>query len=126
MELRTLDTTGTWMVNNDPIYVPDADVSIQHSHIASDESGRDEAGYMHIVWLRTDVHKIGLKYKLITGSELEYLRTLMQGKTFSFTFAHENGVHTIQGYTGEIQGTLYTRLDGVDIYKDVAINVIEL
>lgn len=126
MVLRLLDTTGTWKVNNDPIYVPDADITIQHSHIASEDSGRDEAGYMHIHWLRTDMHKVGLKYKLITGAELEYLRERMQGKTFSFTFAHENGVKTIQGYTGEIQGTLYTRMHDTDIYKDVAINVVEL
>ena len=126
MNFRELDTLGVWAVNDEPIYVPDADVSIQHSHIASPESGRDESGYMHIIWLRQDVHKVGLKYKLMSGEELEYMRNMMQGKTFSFTFAHENNSKTIQAYTGEINAVLYTRIDDTDIYKDVQINVIEL
>lgn len=126
MDLRVLDTTGTWKVNDEPIYVPDAEIDIQHSNVASEDSGRDETGYMHIIWLRTDVLKVGLKYKLMTGDELKYMRERMQGKSFSFTFANENTVTTIQGYTGEINATLYTRLNGVDIYKDVSINVVEL
>ena len=126
MQIRELDTTGTWKVNNDPIYIPDADVSITHSHIASSDSGRDESGYMHIIWLRPDVYKVGLRYALMTGPELNYMRTRMQGKEFSFTFADEGTVKTIQGYSGEITATLYTQLDGVNIYKDVAINVVEL
>ena len=126
MGFRTLDTTGTWKVNNDPIYVPDADVDIQHNNLASSDSGRDESGYMHIIWLRTDMYKVGIKYALMTGDELQYMRSRMQGKEFEFTFADENGTTTISGYTGEINATLYTRIDGVDIYKDVTINVVEM
>ena len=126
MHIRELDTTGTWQVNGEPIYIPDAEVSITHSHIASSDSGRDESGYMHIIWLREDVCKVGIKYALMTGSELEYIRSRMQGKEFSFTFADENTTKTIQGYSGEVTATLYTRFNGVDIYKNVSVNVIEL
>lgn len=126
MGLRKLDTKGLWMVNSNPIYIPDADISITHSHLASEDSGRDESGYMHIHWLRRDILKVGIKYALMTGDELEHLRNLMQGQEFQFTFPNENSTKTIHGYSGEITGTLYTRFNGVDIYKDVAVNVVEL
>lgn len=126
MGLRTLDTSGTWAVNNVPIYIPDVETSLLHSTIASESSGRTEDGVMHIEWLRTDITKQSLKYNLMTGSELAYMRELMLGKVFNFTFAHEDTTKTIRGYTSEINATLYTKLHGVTIYKDVTINVIEM
>ena len=125
MGLRKLDTERLWMVNSNPIYVPDVDVSVTHSHIADEGSGRDEQGYMHIQWLRRDVLKVGIKYAAMTGEELNYMRSLMQGQEFDFTFPNENGTTTFRGYVGEISGTLYTRFNGIDIYKDIAVNVIE-
>ena len=126
MGLRKLDTEGLWMVNSNPIYIPDVDVSIEHNHLADEGSGRDEQGYMHIQWLRRNIAKVGIKYAVMTGEELTYMRELMQGQEFSFTYPDENEVRTIQGYTGDIKATLYTRFNGVDVYKDVSINVIEL
>ena len=125
MGLRQLDNTGKWKVDGNPIYIPDADVTVQYSSLASEDSGRDESGYMHITWLRPLVRKVGLKYAMMTGDELEYMRLMMQGKEFSFTFADSNGVTTMDAYTSEINATLYTRLRDVDLYKDVTINVIE-
>lgn len=125
MGLRKLDNTGTWMVNSSPIYIPDADITIEHNNLVSEASGRDESGYNHIKWLRRDVRKVGLRYAMMTGDELKYLRNLMQGQEFEFTYAEENGTTTIDAYTGEMQATLFTRIGGVDIYKDVSVNVIE-
>ena len=62
----------------------------------------------------------------MTGAELRYMRARMQGQEFSFTFADEGTSKTIQGYCGEVTASLYTTINGVDIYKDVAINVVEL
>lgn len=126
MGLRKLDTEGLWMVNSSPIYIPEVDVSVLHSHLAAEDSGRDESGYMHIQWLREDILKVGIKYSMMTGDELSYMRQLMQGKEFYFTFPNENGTTTFMGYTGEINATLYTRFNGVDIYRDVTINITEL
>ena len=126
MGLRKLDTTGRWKVNGDPIYVPDVDGSVLHSSIASESSGRTEDGVMHIEWLRTDIFKQGLKYALMTGEELEYMLSRMQGKVFRFTCPHGTGTKTIEAYVAETNATLYTEFQGVLIYKDVAINVIEM
>ena len=125
MGLRKLDTEGLWMVGSNPIYIPDVDVGVLHSHLADEGSGRDERGYMHIQWLRRDMLKVQLKYALMTGEELTYMRELMQGQEFDFTFPNENGKTTFKGYAGEIDSTLYTRFNGVDIYKDVSISIIE-
>lgn len=125
MGLRKLDTTGMWKVNDSPIYVPDTDVGIEYHSLASEDSGRDESGYMHIVWVRTDLRKVKLKYALMTGEELAYMRNLMQGKEFLFTYADENKASTFQAYTSKIDATLYTKIGDVLIYKDVSINAIE-
>lgn len=125
MGLRKMDTEGLWMVNDSHIYIPDVDVSILHSNLTGEDSGRDESGYMHITWLRHDVLKVGIKYAMMTGDELAYMRNLMQGKEFSFKFPNEGTTKTIEGYTGEINATLYTRFGNVDIYKDVVINIVE-
>lgn len=126
MGLRKLDTTGRWKVNGDPIYVPDVDGSVLHSSIASESSGRTEDGVMHIEWLRTDIFKQGLKYALMTGEELEYMLSRMQGKVFRFTCPHGTSTKTVEAYVAETNATLYTEFQGVLIYKDVAINVIEM
>lgn len=125
MGLRKLDDQGMWKVNDTPIYIPDVNVSIQYNHLAGEDSGRDESGYMHITWLRRNLAKVGLKYAMMTGDEYAYMLDLMHGQEFEFTYADKNGTHTIQGYTGDVSGTLYTRFNGIDIYKDVTINVIE-
>ena len=126
MGLRKLDDQGLWSVDGNPIYIPDTDVTILYSHLAGEDSGRDESGYMHINWLRRHIAKVGLKYSMMTGSEFSYMCDLMQGKEFTFTYADKDDVHTIQAYTGDVTGTLFTRLNGIDLYKDVSINVIEL
>lgn len=125
MGLRKLDTTGMWKVNASPIYVPDTDVGVEYNSLASEDSGRDESGYMHIIWVRTDLRKVKLKYALMTGDELAYMRNLMQGKEFNFTYADETGPKTFEGYTSKIDATLYTQMGNTLIYKDVSINVIE-
>lgn len=125
MGLRKLDTENMWKVNDSPIYVPDTDVGVEYNSLASEDSGRDESGYMHIVWVRTDIRKVKLKYALMTGEELAYMRNLMQGKDFYFTYADEQQPKTFYGYTSNINATLYTKFGDTLIYKDVSINVIE-
>lgn len=125
MGLRKLDSTGSWKVNADPIYIPDADIAVEFNSLASEDSGRDESGYMHIIWVRSNIRKVSLKYALMTESELEYMTSRMQGKEFEFTFVDVGGVHTMNAYTSNIQATLYTTFNGINIYKDISISVIE-
>lgn len=129
MGIAKLADNGYWAVDGKPIYVPsESGVSIDHDNIVSSDSGRVESGKMHINWVRRDVLKISLTYDCLTGAEVEYMRDLMQGKEFQFTY-YDNGVKTIPGYCGKNTYTqenlsLYKSEGGK--YKDFKINVEEI
>lgn len=119
-----VDNTGHWAVNGTPLFVPSAGIKVTHTNVAGSSSGRTEDGVMHIDWVRRDVRKVELKYKAMTGAELDTLVGLMQGQEFSFTFSDRGSVHTMNAYASECSYT-YTS-EALDIYTDVSINAIEL
>lgn len=129
MGLAKLATNGYWAVNGTPIYVPSKNgISIDHDNIVSSDSGRVESGKMHITWVRRDVRKISLTYEYLTGAEVEYMRNLMQGQEFTFTY-FDNGIKTMEGYCGKNTYTqenlkLYETEGGK--YKDFKINIEEM
>lgn len=129
MGIAQLDTNGRWMVDSSEIYIPAPDIQIQHTNVASSDSGRTEDGVMHIDWVRRDVVKVNLKYNAITGDEVKYMLNLMQGKEFQFKYYDFGEIKTISAYCGECSYTkyndaLYTSEGG--LYTDFSINVIEM
>lgn len=125
MTINHKDTRGYWMVGSTPIYVPSG-CKVEHSNVTTADTGRDEAGYMHIGWLRRDVRKANLTYAAMTGAELGWLMNLMQGKEFTFTFLEDDAVYTMNGYVGECSYDHYNYGMGDKIYNNVSINVIEM
>lgn len=129
MGIAKLCTNGYWAVDGHPIYVPsESGIQIDHDNIVGPDSGRVESGYMHIDWVRTDVRKVSLTYEILTGAEVEYMRNLMQGKVFDFTY-YDNGIHTMEAYCGKNTYTqqnlaLYKAEGGR--YKGFKINVEEM
>ena len=129
MGYAKLDTNGYWAIDGTPIYVPSkGGVQIDHDNIVGPDSGRVESGKMHIDWVRTDVRKVSLTYDYLTGAEVEYMRNLMQGKVFQFTY-YDNGVQTMEGYCGkntysQENLSLYSTEGG--LYKGFKINVEEM
>ena len=123
--INKLDTRGYWMVGTTHIYVPSTPCKIEHSNVAGSDSGRDESGTMHIDWVRRDVRKIFLVYNAITGSEVDTLLSLMQGKEFQFTFLEGNSTQTISAYVGECSYESYTYHGTEKIYTKFSMNVIE-
>lgn len=124
-----LCTNGYWAVNGSPIYVPSEDgAKVSHDNIVSADSGRAENGFMHITWVRPDVRKIELTYEKITADAVEYMRNLMQGKTFTFTY-YDNGVQTMNGYCGKnsyTQRNLSRYKNHGGLYKGFSINIEEM
>lgn len=120
---------NAWTVNGTPIYRPSADgVHIDHDNIVAPKSGRDEAGYMHIIWVRNDITKVSFTYEKLTGNQVTYLRNLMQGKEFVFTY-EDDGVKSINGYTGKIsydQRNLALHPEAGGVYTNVQVNVVEM
>lgn len=117
------------MVGTSPIYVPSADgVTIDHDNIVSSDSGRVENGQMHITWVRRDVRKVSLTYKMISGAAVAYMNDLMQGKEFTLTY-YDNGIKTMQGYCGKNSYSQHdvgeNAADG-GTYYDYKINIEEM
>ena len=124
--MAKLDTAGEWKVNGSPLYVPSAGIRVEHTNLAGSSSGRTEDGVMHIDWVRRDIRKVNLQWKVLTGTELNYILGLMQGKEFTLTFKDRGVVQTMSAYSSESVYTYYSAALGEDIYTDISINAIEM
>ena len=124
--MAKLDTTGSWKINGSPLYVPSAGIQVNHTNLAGSSSGRTEDGVMHIDWIRRDIRKVNLQWKVLTASELDYVLGLMQGKEFTITFKDRGMVQTMKAYSSESSYNYYSAALGEDIYTDVSINAIEM
>ena len=124
--MAKLDTTGAWKVDGVPLYVPSAGIRVEHTNLAGSSSGRTEDGIMHIDWVRRDIRKVNLQWKVLTASELDYILDLMQGREFTLTFKDRGRVQTMFAYSSESSYTYYSAALGEDIYTDVSINAIEM
>jgi hypothetical protein len=124
--MAKLDTAGEWKVNNSPLYIPSAGIQVSHTNLAGSSSGRTEDGVMHIDWVRRDIRKVNLQWKVLTGTELNYILGLMQGKEFTLTFKDRGQVQIMSAYSSESSYTYYSAALGEDIYTDVSINAIEM
>ena len=124
--MAKLDALGEWKVGNSPLYVPSAGIQVEHTNLAGSSSGRTEDGIMHIDWIRRDIRKVHLRWKVLTATELNYILGLMQGKEFVLTFKDRGKVQTMNAYSSESSYTYYSAALGEDIYTDVSINAIEM
>ena len=124
--MAKLDVAGEWMVNGSHLYIPSAGIRVEHSNLTGSSSGRTEDGIMHIDWVRRDIRKVNLQWKVLTGTELNYILGLMQGKEFTLTFKDRGRVQTMKAYSSESSYTYYSAALGEDIYTDVSINAIEM
>ena len=124
--MAKLDTAGEWMVNSSHLYIPSAGIKVEHTNLAGSSSGRTEDGVMHIDWIRRDIRKVNLQWKVLTASELDYILGLMQGQEFTLTFKDRGRVQTMSAYSSESSYTYYSAALGEDIYTDVSINAIEM
>lgn len=118
-----------WKVNNDELYLPSkAKPNFSHDNIVSPDSGRLEDGYMHIHWVRRDVRQIVLTWDVLTGNEMTYLRNLLQGQEFVFTF-FDAGVKTMDAYCGKFSETLDSEVlyesEG-GLYRNIQATITEI
>ena len=124
--MAKLDTAGEWKINSSHLYIPSAGIKVEHTNLAGASSGRTEDGIMHIDWIRRDIRKVYLQWKVLTASELDYVLGLMQGKEFNITFKDRGRVQTMYAYSSESSYTYYSDAFGEAIYTDVSINAIEM
>ena len=140
MAIAKRASVSEWAVSTDgenwtAIYVPAPNTKIEHTNVASSDSGRTEDGQMHINWVRRDVRKVNLIYSAISGAEKALMESLMQGQEFYFRYVdpHYEGetlvkVDQFYGYTGESNYQEYSDVHYASeggIFTNFSINVVE-
>ena len=118
--------TSNYTADGTQLYEPHLQVSEPVESIVDGNSGRTDDGVMHMRWIRTKVRKFSLQYNLMTAAEYEYMKNLLQGKTFVFGYWDKGEVKTINAYC-EAAGATLTRIDGASgSYAGVKFDIIEL
>lgn len=80
-------TIDKFRINNKPMLAPDSEVAMSFADLDSEESGRDESGYMHRVVVAYKVGTWSFTYSNITDAEKEYIDGLFQNSP-DFEFVH--------------------------------------
>lgn len=139
MGICTFDTKGEWMVQRynattgkfidaSPVhlYIPAIETKVEHSNLTGSSTGWDEAGNMHIDWIRPDVVKVFLKWSAMTATELNNVETWLQGQNVKLWYKDKGQIKVMTGYCGESSYELYSSaLMDEDVYTNVAMNVIQ-
>jgi hypothetical protein len=109
----------TLLVNGKPLPCPDENVVISENDLDSDDTGRDEGGYMHRLVLRPAVKTWEFPYGYLSASDYDYIRSLVSEPIFSVDFW---GVSTI-AYCSNNSVTMRNALTGD--YRNFTLKIIE-
>ena len=110
---------NTLLINGNPLPCPDADVIISKNDLDSDDTGRDESGYMHRLRLRHAVKTWEFPYKFLSAADYDYICSLVSDSEFSVDFW---GVKTT-AYCSNNSVTLRNAVTGD--YRDFTLKIIE-
>ena len=125
---RTRKDCLDFTVDGMPLPVPDGEVEISVTDLDSDDSGRDESGYLHRHRIREGVTTWSFFYATLTYTDYAYLESLFAGKE-TFEFVHRQplpGVYQTKqctAYRAKHSITLRDQQRG--IYKNCKFNIIE-
>lgn len=88
-------TTDLFTVNGRPMLVPDSQVSVSYEDLDSADAGRDEAGYMHRILVRSKIPSWSFSYSHLTEAEKQYMEGLF-GEAATFRFGHPSRLDAAQ------------------------------
>ena len=113
------------LIDGKPILIPDQDMEMEYNDLDSDETGRDESGYMHRIVLRSGVRKISLNYGSLTREDYLYMRSLFDGKSeFDVTYRDHDGFENkFVAYSSSHSITVHNARTG--LYKNYKLSIIE-
>ena len=119
--MRTFDN---YMVDGAPILIPDDDAVLTRTDLDSNDSGRDEAGFMHRILLRSRVKTWEFNYSHLTAEEYAYMKSLFDGKSeFEFTFTEDGTTAVTIAYCSNDSITYKNAATGQ--YENLKIKIIE-
>ncbi len=109
----------TLLIGGKPLPCPDENVTISENDLDSDDTGRDEGGYMHRLRLRPAVKTWEFPYRFLSAADYDYIRSLISDPTFEVNFW---GVNTT-AYCSNNTVTLRNAVTGD--YQDFTLKIIE-
>lgn len=121
--IRSYDTE--YLVDGVPLLIPDGDVEISMSDLDSEDSGRDESGFMYRFVAREKVRTWSFSYFALDTEDFRYLQNLFAGKpSFTFQYRGEDGhAASCTAYCSKSSIVLHNRKTG--LYKNMKFNIIE-
>lgn len=113
------------LIDGQPVLVPDEGMDLGIEDLDSDESGRDDGGYMHRVVLREGMRVLPLVYSHLNHEDYRYMESLFKGKhEFKLTYQDPGGeVYEYIAYRAKHSITLHNHRTG--IYKNYKFNIVE-
>lgn len=113
------------LIDEQPVLVPDDDMDLAANDLDSDESGRDEGGFMHRIVLREGIRTMPLVYSHLNHEDYRYMESLFRGKhEFTLKYRDPGGkIFKYTAYRSKYGITLHNHSTG--IYKNYKFNIIE-
>lgn len=91
-----------FLIDGEPMLIPDADMELSFEDLDGASAGRDESGVMHRQVLRQKVGKWSFVYSRLSREEYAYMERLFAGKShFQFTYpslTQPDGTSTVTAY----------------------------
>ncbi len=114
-----------YSIDGKPLLAPDMNVNITENDLDSNDSGRDESGYMHRIVIRSSVKTFEFVYAVLDAEDFMYIQSLLNGKTdFKFTYQNPDGsLTTTRAYSSKRSITLRNYATGE--YKNLKFSIIE-
>lgn len=79
-------TTDLFLIDGQPVLIPDGELALTLQDVESSDSGRDESAVLHRFLARQGVGKWAFSYDRLTEEEYSYMESLFAGKSeFLFT-----------------------------------------
>ena len=78
--------TDLFKINGKPMFAPDADIDFSYEDLDSEDTGRDESGYMHRIVVRYKVMSGSFEFSHISEADMQYMESLFPDEPdFEFT-----------------------------------------
>lgn len=78
--------TDLFKINGKPMFAPDADIDFSYEDLDSEDTGRDESGYMHRIVIRYKVMSGAFEFAHISEADMRYMESLFPDEPdFDFT-----------------------------------------
>lgn len=126
MEKEISGLTQLFQINGQPMIAPDQDVAMRFEDLDAAQSGRDEAGFMHRIVVRSKVGVWEFSYSHLTGAQYRYLLSILPtGGSFTFTHPSQQDAAVLedtQAYLSQY-GVLWHSAR-TDTYRNLKFSII--